>query len=52
MNLIMLFLKIEKMNHIDAVSKVITYQTIAHGFDLIQHYIVGRPMLKPTPKIF
>ena len=38
------------MNHIDAVSKDITqlYQTIAHGFDLTQHYIMGRPMLKPT----
>ena len=40
------------MNHIDAVSKDITqlYQTIAHGFDLTQHYIMGRPMLKPTPR--
>ena len=49
-----LTVKIVKMNHIDAVSKDITqlHQTIANGFDLIQHYIVGRPMLKPTQDFF
>ena len=49
-----LTIKIKKMNHIDAVDKDKRqlHRIIAYGFDLIQHYIVGRLMLKPTPSFF